>query len=785
MKKIIAVFFFFLSSFFIANGQTDTLPLVIKGTLLQSNTNDTIKNATIIAFIDSTQKFALSNKDGSFSFSVRKIPDSLVITEIGYEKRVIKQFKLNNHFILLGNIEMINAINSLTPVVVVAQKKAVTFSLNKITYSVQSDTDNNGLTGIDVIQKVPLIDVGPNNKIFVNGKNTFIVLLNGRNSGIVGTDPSTFLKSIQSDLISKIEINTNPPAKYKLDGYEYVINIILLKKLIDGVFGSANGSVDTYGGYDLGYLLMAKAGKVRITNNSSFSHLQGPASEFLYENNNKFTKYSNSQVGSLKNRSNTEVSSLDLSYEIDTVKLFSLSCYYTNTAISSISSLDNLYKKNGMQYNQLHRNINNNDKSGFFYLSADYEVLLNEKRNSLTFSGKWYNNYFANKTDYIDRSVTFNKPDTGYNKNKGAGNEYTFQIDYAKYINSKNNLDFGAKEIIRKYNTSGNSITSLTANNNYTQNIHSLYFAYTSFTDKNSLTIGNGVNLTTIKYNDLLDNKKYNKTYFNSLPFVNYAHQLKNEKSISFDYILSVKRPSLSYINSGINYSNPENLQTGNPDLVPEIFNDLKFTYNTSLFKKPLIVGIYFKNSANSIVENLYPFQDSLLLRSFTNGGRFLSFGTTLYYYRKLLKKQTLSIRATADFGFLNLENKTLNLKNDGLTYKLFISVAYKLPHKFTISTQNFIYSRSFTIQGYSQNFSDMRISLTKKLINDKLNIGLTLYQPFRKRVKLESNYSDLAFGNFSYTDFPSRYLGISLSYDFGNIAKVFGGRQKRKRNQK
>jgi len=72
MKKIIAVFFFFLSSFFIANGQTDTLPLVIKGTLLQSNTNDTIKNATIIAFIDSTQKFALSNKDGSFSFSVRK-----------------------------------------------------------------------------------------------------------------------------------------------------------------------------------------------------------------------------------------------------------------------------------------------------------------------------------------------------------------------------------------------------------------------------------------------------------------------------------------------------------------------------------------------------------------------------------------------------------------------------------------------------------------------------------------------------------------------------------------
>jgi hypothetical protein len=127
------------------------------------------------------------------------------------------------------------------------------------------------------------------------------------------------------------------------------------------------------------------------------------------------------------------------------------------------------------------------------------------------------------------------------------------------------------------------------------------------------------------------------------------------------------------------------------------------------------------------------------------------------------------------------LKNNSLGLKNSGVNYKTIFTVLHKLPYKLTISLQGFIYSRKFTVQGFTEVQSDTRFNIYRNFLDDKLNVSLTLYFPFNNNIKLDSRYSDCMLSQNLSSISPGRFLGVSLRYDLGDLSKSFPDREKRK----
>jgi hypothetical protein len=771
MTKLILSYILLVFTSSISYSQ-DSLAVRITGRILSFSDSIPIEKATIVIFKNSKAKYVLADNKGIFLISYYPIPDSIRISSVGFTE--LKPFplpKLNNGDLNLGDIYLERSNIELAPVQVIGKKPLVIFEFNKIIYNVAADTENSGLNGLEVIQKAPLIEVVENNKLHVNGDKSFIVLLNGRNTGIISKNPGAFLKSIPANYLSKIEISTDPPAKYKIEGYDYVVNIITSKKIVDGIFGSVNTGINTFGGYDGGGLIMLKKRKISLTANPSFTKIIGREGEFYQSNTNISTQYKNIQSGTQLNKSNSFTGSAELTYEIDSLKLLSFNAYTSISKLKSRNNLNNTYYNGTSLYNNIKRSGLNNDDNGFNYYTLDYEVLKNRKRDILTISGKLFQNHFFNKVNYINNSITYNTVDTLKLDANTKGNEYTVQIDYSKFVNDNSTFEIGAKEIFRNYVTD-NRINSLKNSTlDYDQIVSILYSSYSLRKKNNYYKIGLGLNHTKISFAENNTSVKTEKQFFNPLPFINYSRNLKKNRSLSLNYSLSTRRPGVSFISSAIKYSNIENLQSGNPELKPEIFHNVDLAFNTSLSKKPLLLGVYFKTSANSIVQIIKPYQDSLTLRTYNNSGAVINIGNTIYYSQTFFKK--LTFRINSDIGYVRLSNNDNNLSNDGITYKIFLTVSYKLPWKLRFSSQNFIYSQTINLQGTTDYFSDLRFYLGRNFLNDNLNVGLSFYQPYSNKVKLESKYQDPQFINYSYNNFPARYIGISLSYDFGDFSKV------------
>lgn len=766
---------FFLTSGINAQPVYDSIK--VTGIIYAQNDTSPVKHATITLLSGKLTQSKMTQPNGRFTMETTWMPDSLLVNAFGFDPLGIQIVPGSHSIIDLGRIFIKPKLSGHDQVTIIGARPVV-FGLNKITYNVQADPENKGLPMLEVVQKVPLVDVGANDKIYVNGKTNFIVLINGRNSGITGIDPAPLLKTLQSASVSRIEVITDPPLKYKNDGYDYLINIIMEKKRMNGVYGSVTAGANTFGGYLANSLLMIKFNKLNITSLISYSKSMGRPGDYFYENINKKTGYMLRQQGVNVNKSHSLTLSSELTYEIDTVRLLSAGIYSSGTRLNAQSALSGNYFKYNSEYALVRREGINKENSGFRYALADYEVLKNKKRDVLTLSGRWYRVFSDGDNWFNDDDIISGQQTKTNNLFRSTGDEYTLQGNLSKYINAAYSFELGAKEIFRQYiaENTGNGLWM--ADLDYKQTISVLYSSWTWKKKTGSFKTGLSFNHAYFRYNENRHVNKGSFTYLNVLPYMNLARMLKKNKSLSVNYTMTVRRPGLIFLSPVIRYVNPENLQTGNPELRPELIHSVDFFYNTFLKKKALVLGMGITYSGNTIAELTKPYRDSLTLRTYVNNGRYFKLNSSISYSTNLSKK--LNFRLNSDVGYLVLNNKSLKLKNDGIVYKAFVTLTYQMPWKFRLSSQNYIYSNDYNLQGWVENFTDLRIYLSRKFLNDNLNVGITWYQPYSNTIKLESRYEDNDFVKYSWSRFPARYLGISVSYDFGDFGKVMKREKKR-----
>lgn len=153
---------------------------------------------------------------------------------------------------------------------IVAVKPLIKAEADKTTYSIAEDPDSRTYTLLEMLRKVPLVTVDGEDNVKVNGQSSFKIYMNGRPSNMFSNNPKEVLRSIPASMIKKVEVITDPGARYDAEGVSGILNIVTKGAEFEGYNASINTTVMNLFKSAGGFATL-KYGRLSLSGNYTFS----------------------------------------------------------------------------------------------------------------------------------------------------------------------------------------------------------------------------------------------------------------------------------------------------------------------------------------------------------------------------------------------------------------------------------------------------------------------------------------------------------------------------------
>jgi hypothetical protein len=775
------------SAFGFAQTQNSPTNITVRGSVIDSAQNKPIGYVTV-ALQDATThapvKSSLAKDNGSFEL---KAPEGktyqLVVAFIGYATKVLP-VKLTGNEFDAGKISLSTSNKELKEVTITAVKPVMKQEVDRLTYDVTADPESKAISALDMMRKVPLLSVDGDDKIRLKGSGNYKILINGKESALVAKNPSDVLKAMPATNIEKIEVITTPPAKYDAEGLTGIINIITKKNADQGYNGSINMRYNTVWGPGYNLNATVKQGKFGLSGYAGF----GTQKDVTAATHNTQTQFANQAVSSVLNQNGTNTfggkykyANAELSYEIDSLDLLTGSFeIFQGHFDQNGQLLSNRANSAGILDQSYHNVVTNNSKDKGADVSINYQrSFKNHKDELLTMSYKYsYSPSDQTNTNAFTNRFNFDDADNpDFRQRNNAGNrEHTIQLDYV-YPLKKINIEAGAKAILRNnfsdfgrddLDAATNEYVpneSQTSTFNYHQDVTSFYNSYqiklTGWTAKGGLRIEH----TQIRADFM--GTPLDKGYNNLIPSISIQRSLKSS-SINLGFTQRIQRPGIYQLNPFIDRSNPKFINTGNPDLRPELNNTFELTYSN--FKKASVtVGLSYAFSNNSI-QNVSSLRDSVTYTTFQNLGSNRTLGFNINTNFSIVKPLTLSLNGQISHIWLKGTYNGQFFKNDGYIGNAFASFTYKLGDTYRFGYNAGFFSGDVNLQGKTSNFIYNSYTVAKDLFNKKFTVTLVANNPYSKYRAYTNSSRTPDFIQSTSTDNPYRHFAIRLNYKFGKL---------------
>ena len=238
------------------------------GIIIDSLNHQAIEFASVSVFksTDSTAvSGSMTNNKGEYEIS--DIPFGKYyarISSVGYITRKTKSFTIDarNKNINPGKISLIATEVNMDEVAVSSQKIMLNNAIDRKVYNVQMDVMSKTGTASELLQNIPSVQVDIDGNVSLRGSSNVLILINGKTSPLMGKTRADVLQQMPANSIEKIEVITNPSAKYKPDGTSGIINIVMKKEVGTGLNGSMTTSIGNQERYNGNATFNYKPGSV-------------------------------------------------------------------------------------------------------------------------------------------------------------------------------------------------------------------------------------------------------------------------------------------------------------------------------------------------------------------------------------------------------------------------------------------------------------------------------------------------------------------------------------------
>ncbi len=770
----------------------------ITGSIIDSNTRDIVEFATIaLRRKGSTKDINGTLTDDKGDFKLENVSPgkyTIIISFLGYETKTVDDIELTlkKPDANLGKIMFAAQGVSLSEVKVEDQASLVENRVDKLVYNAEKDATSAGGSAVDVLQKVPMLTVDLDGNVSLRGSSNLRILINGKPSGMFSSNVADALKMIPADQIKSVEVITNPSAKYDGEGSGGIINIITKKKNANGTSGSINSSVGTRQNNTFLNLGIRKGRFGLNGGGGAFWGWPGSGSNSLLRESfvNGLTN-TTSELGINKTSRIGYNGNFSADYDFNAFNsissTFRANGFSFNNSSNTAVSINNVSENVASGYNRI--NEGDNLRGGFDW-STDYKRTFKKKDQELDFAFQWSDNKSLADNLFItsnDPSPIFNTPYLNRNQksdNHGINNEYTFQTDYVHPFSAKAKMEVGLKEVLRNissdlnYNLLNPDLNVYvpdplrTSFFRYNQNVSAGYLSFTLGLSK-TISMISGARLENTDISGKFERgpgDPFVNKYTNILPNITFSKQLKNFRTLKLGYSRRIQRPSLFYINPFENAQDQRNITFGNPELKPELTDQLELGLSTFL-KGSMVNLSFYGRQTHDIIESFTSVSDLGVSRTtFKNAGINYAYGVNAFSSVNVTKQWTL--RGNINVGSYNTHSDlTQRNFSAGIQYNAFVMSSFDFKKNGLKADLFGIFnSPRRSLQGTNPSFSMYSVGLKKDILKKKGTIGFTTVTPFTKFRSFKSNIKGDDFIQTSEFKVPFASFGINFSYSWGKM---------------
>lgn len=733
--------------------------------------------------------------DGRFSTDLSSPGSYLLRADYPGMKRAEVPFTLSsdNPKADLGDIALSPDGNLLQEVVVVARKDLISSDGAKLTYDAEHDPVASTNSVIEMLRRVPMVSVDGEDNIKVKGQSNFKIYVNGKPDPMLSGDPKSVLKAMPASSIKKIEVITDPGAKYEAEGTAGILNIITVQKQsLQGYSANLNAFLRNGSAGGSAYF-RTKIHNVTVAARASTSlgdfwrpHTYSSLErENLNDDTNRFYRSKDKSLSKF----NYSGGSINLSWEPDTLNLFTVSANLTDLGYKSqsrqnisMSSIDEI------QQWSYRRDIDSKGNTLGLTANIAYQhTFPSNKAHTLTFTYQY--DYVKDPTksitgnyDYVDfpgAKEPWQKHDTHTYKTIN-----TLQADYSlPLFHDKHTFEAGAKAVIRPDRLREEILLSETGEE-YTQNscilmtqhndVYAGYVSYNASFGKFSSRAGLRYEHTRLgnDYRRLInsgDYKDFSRHLNDWVPNASLTYKLSQTGNIRASYAMRIRRPNISAINPFENDLSYGSLSYGNPNLDSEKRHNVELKYSNYGNKFSGELSVQYAQTNNSI--NSYSFmQDGILHTTYDNIGRDIGVDFGAYGEYQITTDMNLSIYAGAYYANLHARDEN-NTKNHGWQGNVNINYGYSMPLNFRLDAYGGFWTPWISLQSKGQTGYYYGLNLSRTFLKDnKLRLSLSASSFLEGRKKGHSTSHGAGYRQTYVYDYAPWNVGLSITYSFGSL---------------
>ncbi len=790
LKKITVTLFTFLYVAFIFASSEESY--FIQGRILENQSKAPVAYATVMLKDISTNKVltgTTSAEDGSFKIETNSTRVYLEISFIGFKIKKVENLNFKSRTVELGDVFIEQDQQLLNEVEVVGEKSQTEFKLDKRVFNVGKDLSSTGASALEVLNNVPSVNVNIEGQVSLRGSSGVQILINGKPS-VLADDESNALGSITAEMIEKVEVITNPSAKYEAEGTAGIINIIIKKEERKGVNGSVSFNTGWPHNHSIGLSMNRRTEKFNLISQFGVGYRELPN---YNENINQDRLQNTSLFSEGEEYRNEQFYNVILGadYHIDSTKLLTVSGSFAYEIEDQPSETDFLYEDGeGTLIEKWERTeVTEADNPKYQYevrYSKDYKD-HEDHLFSLSAIGNLFwkeqSSEFSNKYDFGGNGDDFQRTSTDFGEVK-----YTFNADYTKPIDKVWKIETGAQYVIQDVKndyqvanlTNGAWVLdpNLTNNFEYQQGVLGIYGTGAYEKDKWGLKLGLRAEQTDLNTYLVTTDERNELEFLNLFPSAHSSYKVSKQLSFQAGYSRRIYRPRLWDLNPFFNIRNNFSVRTGNPNLQPEYTDS--YELNTILILEEVTqnFGLYYRYTTD-VIERISIFQNGVTTFRPENIGTNSIIG--LEYNYKLSPKKWMSINGDLNYNIFQREGQfnqnSFDFVNDRWSTKM--STKIKLQKSWDIELTGNYTSGFQTVQGETQANVFMDFGIRKKMMKGKAIVNLSIRDVFFSRFhKIE-----IVQENFYVSTFRQRgrFITLGFSYGFGKgeAMQYSGGRRR------
>ena len=560
---------------------------------------------------------ATSDETGSFAIQTESGKYFLKITYLTLSEKIVPNIVLANQNVNVGTITLTANAKVLEEVTVRGEKSQMELQLDKRVFNVGKDLSNIGTNASDILNNMPSVTVDVDGNVALRGSGNVRILIDGKQSGMVGMNPAEALRQIPGDLIESIEIITNPSSRYDAEGEVGILNIVMKKNIRYGLNGSFTGTAGYPSNFGSSFNINYRKKKINLIasygniyrdipgKGNSRQQYNSTDTSFVYEQDNSRNRkgYSNSFMGGVD-------------YFINNFNSLNATVSYRRSQNTNNSVLE--YRDFDFG-NNLTRTVTRTEREKEprhnFEAALNYNKTYQRKGQSLAFTAKYiisdeteaarFEESASSETDDIVQR-SFNTEDE---KN------LLLQLDYIHPFGKQGKIETGLKSSIRlldndfsvhQQNEEMNWIILPDFDNRlaYDEKIHAGYLMasnqFGKFFVQGGLRGEYSDILTELKKTGLVNHRKY----FNVFPSLHLSYKLEDTQTLQLSYSYRLSRPGFRNLLPFSNFSDSRVFRAGNPLLNPEYTHSFEAGHLLNMEKGSLLSSIYYRHRLG-VIENI------------------------------------------------------------------------------------------------------------------------------------------------------------------------------------